>query len=131
MFGNRAIRQGDWKLLYLLKGAGGTGDWQLFNLREDPAELHDLSAKYPDKRKALLKLWDEYVTRNGVIVSEAGPYPQAELKDHIRGALNVGCTPDQILEIILQMAVYAGFPAALEAVKTAASVFGEPKATNC
>lgn len=54
-------------------------------------------------------------------------YPQAELKDHIRGALNVGCTQDQILEIILQMAVYAGFPAALEAVKTAASVFGELK----
>lgn len=54
-------------------------------------------------------------------------YPQAELKDHIRGALNVGCTPDQILEIILQMAVYAGFPAALEAVRTAASVFGEAR----
>jgi 4-carboxymuconolactone decarboxylase len=52
-------------------------------------------------------------------------YPQAELTDHIRGALNVGCTPDQILEIILQMSVCAGFPAALEAVKTAASVFGE------
>lgn len=57
-------------------------------------------------------------------------YPQAELKDHIRGALNVGCTPDQILEIILQMAVYAGFPAALEAVKTAGSVLGEPNDTN-
>ena len=54
-------------------------------------------------------------------------YPQAELKEHIRGALNVGCTRDEILEIILQMAVYAGFPAALEAVKTAASVFGEKK----
>lgn len=54
-------------------------------------------------------------------------FPQAELKDHIRGALNVGCTPDQILEIILQMAVYAGFPAALEAVRTAASVFGEAR----
>lgn len=78
MFGNRAIRQGDWKLLYLLKGAGGTGEWRLFNLRDDPAELHDLSAKYPDKRKALLKLWDEYVKRNGVIVSEAGPYAQRE-----------------------------------------------------
>lgn len=52
-------------------------------------------------------------------------YPQAELKDHIRGALNVGCTHDEILEIILQMAVYAGFPAALEAVKTAACVFSE------
>jgi len=57
-------------------------------------------------------------------------YPQAELKDHIRGALHVGCTPDQILEIILQMAVYAGFPAALEAVKTAASVFGETGAAQ-
>jgi 4-carboxymuconolactone decarboxylase len=52
-------------------------------------------------------------------------YPQAELRDHIRGALNVGCTRDDILEIILQMAVYAGFPAALEAVRTAASVFGQ------
>jgi 4-carboxymuconolactone decarboxylase len=52
-------------------------------------------------------------------------YPQAELRDHIRGALNVGCTPGEVLEIILQMAVYAGFPAALEAVKTAASAFGE------
>lgn len=52
-------------------------------------------------------------------------YPQAELRDHLRGALNVGCTSDEILEIILQMAVYAGFPAALEAVKTAAAVFAE------
>lgn len=57
-------------------------------------------------------------------------YPQAELKEHIRGALNVGCTPDQILEIILQMAVYAGFPAALEAVRTAASVIGESAEAN-
>ena len=52
-------------------------------------------------------------------------YAQAELKEHIRGAMNVGCTRNEILEIILQMAVYAGFPAALEAVKTAASVFGK------
>jgi len=54
-------------------------------------------------------------------------YPQAELKEHIQGALNVGCTRDEILEIILQMTVYAGFPAALEAVKTAGVVFGEKK----
>lgn len=52
-------------------------------------------------------------------------YPQAELREHIQGALNVGCTREEVLEIILQMAVYAGFPAALEAVKTAAAVFGE------
>jgi 4-carboxymuconolactone decarboxylase len=57
-------------------------------------------------------------------------YPQAELKDHIRGALNVGVTGDQILEIILQMAVYAGFPAALEAVRTATIVFAEIPSTK-
>lgn len=74
LFGNRAIRQGDWKLLYLLKGAGGTGDWQLFNLQGDPGEMEDLSATHPDERAALLKLWDGYVRANGVIVSDAGPY---------------------------------------------------------
>ena len=78
LFGNRAIRQGDWKLLYLLKAAGGTGNWELYNLKDDPAELQDLSAKYPDKRESLLKLWDEYVKRNGVVVSNAGPYAQQE-----------------------------------------------------
>ena len=76
LFGNRAIRQGDWKLLYLLKGAGGGGTWELFNLKDDPAELHDLSERYPEKRDALLKLWEQYVQQNGVIVSDAGPYAQ-------------------------------------------------------
>ncbi|AMV32438.1 Arylsulfatase [Pirellula sp. SH-Sr6A] len=74
LFGNRAIRQGDWKLLYLLPAAGGTGEWQLYNLREDPAEMRDLSTVHPEKREALIKLWDEYVKKNHVIVSDAGPF---------------------------------------------------------
>jgi len=78
LFGNRAIRQGDWKLLYLLEGAGGTGDWQLFKLKDDPAEMHDLSATHPEKREAMLKLWDEYVKTNNVIVSDAGPFATRE-----------------------------------------------------
>jgi len=78
LFGNRAIRQGDWKLLFLLKAAGGTGDWELFNLKDNPAELNDLSKKHPDKRDALLKLWAEYVKRNGLITSDSGAYAQRE-----------------------------------------------------
>jgi arylsulfatase len=74
LFGNRAIRQGDWKLLYLLPAAGGIGDWELIHLKDDPAEMHELSATNPEKKAALLKLWDEYVTSNGVIVSDAGPF---------------------------------------------------------
>jgi arylsulfatase len=78
LFGNRAIRQGDWKLLCLLEGAGGTGDWELFNLKDDPAEMHDLSATHPEKREAMLKLWDEYVKTNNVILSDAGPFAKRE-----------------------------------------------------
>ncbi len=36
-----------------------------------------------------------------------------QLKVHLHAALNVGCSEEQIKEIILQMSVYAGFPAAL------------------
>ena len=37
----------------------------------------------------------------------------AQLKVHIQGALNVGCSRREVIEIIIQMAVHAGFPAAL------------------
>jgi 4-carboxymuconolactone decarboxylase len=38
---------------------------------------------------------------------------QPQLKVHINAALNVGCTEEEIKEVVLQMSVYAGFPAAL------------------
>jgi 4-carboxymuconolactone decarboxylase len=48
-----------------------------------------------------------------------------QLKSHIKGALNVGCTQQEIVEVILQMAVYAGFPAAMNAMYAAKEVFME------
>jgi len=48
---------------------------------------------------------------------------QPQLKVHIAGALNVGCKPQEIVEVILQMAVYAGFPAAINALNAAREVF--------
>jgi 4-carboxymuconolactone decarboxylase len=50
---------------------------------------------------------------------------QPQLKVHIHGALNVGCTREEVVEVILQMAVYAGFPAALNGVMAAKEVFQE------
>ena len=41
-------------------------------------------------------------------------HSQPRLKVHIHGALNVGCTREEIVEVIIQIAVYAGFPAALK-----------------
>jgi len=48
-----------------------------------------------------------------------------QLKFHIHGALNVGVSREEIIEIIIQMAVYAGFPAALNAMKAEKEVFKE------
>jgi len=45
------------------------------------------------------------------------------LKVHISAGLNVGLTRDEIVEIIMQMAVYAGFPAALNGLFAAKEVF--------
>lgn len=50
---------------------------------------------------------------------------QPQLKVHIAAALNVGCSRNEILEIIMQMAVYAGFPAALNGLFTAKEVFDQ------
>jgi 4-carboxymuconolactone decarboxylase len=49
----------------------------------------------------------------------------AQLKVHLHGALNVGCTRQEVIEIIMQMAVYAGFPAALNGVAAAKEVFAD------
>jgi 4-carboxymuconolactone decarboxylase len=48
-----------------------------------------------------------------------------ELRAHIQGALNVGCSRQDVLEVIMQMAVYAGFPAAVNALLVAKEVFAE------
>jgi 4-carboxymuconolactone decarboxylase len=49
----------------------------------------------------------------------------SQLKVHIHGALNVGCTRLEVIEVIIQMAVYAGFPAALNGMFAAKEVFKE------
>lgn len=54
---------------------------------------------------------------------------QPQLKVHIQGALNVGCTREEVVEIIMQMAVYAGFPAALNGLFVAKEVFQERLST--
>src|SRR5947207_2723912 len=48
-----------------------------------------------------------------------------QLKVHIHGAMNVGSSRQEIIEIIIQMAVYAGFPAALNGLFAARDVFQE------
>ena len=48
---------------------------------------------------------------------------EPQLKVHIAAGLNVGLTQEEITEVIMQMAVYAGFPAALNGLFAAMAVF--------
>ncbi len=48
-----------------------------------------------------------------------------ELRGHLAGALNVGLSKEELVEVLMQTAVYAGVPAANEALQVAAEVFGQ------
>lgn len=53
-----------------------------------------------------------------------------QLKVHLHAALNVGLSRAEIVEIIMQMAVYAGFPSALNGLFAAKQVFAEREASS-
>ncbi|CAG2133786.1 carboxymuconolactone decarboxylase family protein [Cupriavidus plantarum] len=48
-----------------------------------------------------------------------------QLRVHVHAALHVGCTPGEVVEVVMQMAVYAGFPAALNGLAVVKEVFEE------
>jgi arylsulfatase len=73
LFGNRALRQGDWKLRWEFKSMGKS-DWELFNVVSDPAERNDVAAQYPDKVKELVALWEVYMKNNNVIIPDRSPF---------------------------------------------------------
>ncbi|KAI9006822.1 alkaline-phosphatase-like protein [Hyaloraphidium curvatum] len=72
LFGQQAIRQGDWKALYIPPPMG-PDRWQLFNLRKDPGETNDLAAVEPAKLQEMLRHWDAYAGEVGFVrVPEEG-----------------------------------------------------------
>ena len=51
----------------------------------------------------------------------------AEFEIHVRGALRNGCTPEEIRDTLIQVAIYAGIPAGVEAFRIARKVLMEEK----
>jgi len=66
LFGLKAYIAGDWKILWM-PPPFGKGDWELFNLREDPGEMNDLSKLHPEKVKEMAALWEQYRIDNNVL----------------------------------------------------------------
>ena len=79
LFGKRAVRNGDWKILWEADHVEWWNSealnikrntWQLYNLVSDPAELSDLSQSHPERLDAMIRLWDRYARDNGVIIPD-------------------------------------------------------------
>jgi arylsulfatase len=67
LFGMRAVRKGDFKLLWLVQPFG-PDDWQLYNLAKDPGETVDLSGGMPELRNEMIEIWNRYSQETGVIL---------------------------------------------------------------
>lgn len=67
LFGRCAVRKGKWKITKI-EPPFGKGDFELFDMEEDPTESHDLFKQYPDKYLEMLGHWKDYVKDNGVIL---------------------------------------------------------------
>ncbi len=59
--GNRALREGRWKLV-----APAAGDWELYDMEADRTELNNLSQAQPDRAKAMLDSWNAWAQEIGV-----------------------------------------------------------------
>ncbi|MFD1933155.1 carboxymuconolactone decarboxylase family protein [Nonomuraea mangrovi] len=70
-----------------------------------------------------LPLRDRQLVTLGALTALGGCEPQLEV--HINAALNVGLTPQEIVEVLLHSAVYCGMPRALNATFVAKKVFAE------
>lgn len=65
--GHRAVRQGDWKIVWDLALPEDERHWQLFNLEQDSNEKVDLGAELPDKKAEMIGKWENWEAENGII----------------------------------------------------------------
>ena len=92
IFGNRAVRQGDWKLRWEIKPFG-KGDWELFNVAADPSERKDLAAERPEKVRDMVALWDDYVRTSHVVLPSRSPFEAMEKQLPLRVPDDPGYPP--------------------------------------
>ncbi len=78
LFGRRAIRQGDWKIVYEPSGIPWTPNdpeisndqWRLYHIMNDSGEQNNLAAQEPEKLDSMIELWEIYVSETGVVVPD-------------------------------------------------------------
>jgi len=112
-----------------LKEVDGTaGEKVVDSLKDIAPEFADLLIEFPfgdiyTRDKLDLKSREIATIAALTVMGNATP----QLKVHIHAGLNVGCTQEEIVEIIMQTSVYGGFPCALNALFAAKEVFDNDK----
>ena len=116
------------KTLAKIHGEGGGGSWS-----QTLAKLNDIAPDFADMLQNFA--FGEVYSRPGldikyrqlatVAVLTAQNKSPNELKAHLRGALKLGWTKQELTEVIMQQVLYAGFPAAIHGLMIAREVFAE------
>ncbi|MCU0456155.1 MAG: arylsulfatase [Bacteroidales bacterium] len=69
--GNRAMRDGDWKLVSAYDYSKRKFmEWELYNIKDDRSELNDLSGQFPERKEKMIMQFDQWSRRAGVISKE-------------------------------------------------------------
>ena len=113
-----------WKKLKEIDGEAG--EKVIESLRDIAPDLGTYTIEFPFGdiySRPGLDLRSREIAVVGALTALGHAAPQ--LKVHINAALNVGVTRKEVVEIITMMAVYAGFPAALNGMAAAKEVFAE------
>ena len=100
------------------------------------AVVEGLAKSFPDFARYIVEFpFGDIYARKGLGLRErelatvaalcALGHAQPQLRVHVHAALHVGCSPVEVVEVVMQMAVYAGFPAALNGLAVVREVFAE------
>ena len=113
-----------WKKLKEVDGNAGVNVVE--SLKDVAPEFADLLIEFPfgdiyTRENLDLKSREIATIAALSVMGNAAP----QLKVHIQAGLNVGCSKEEIVEVIMQMAVYGGFPCALNALFLAKEVFDD------
>ena len=103
---------------------GKTGEKVIESLQDVSPDLARYTIEYPFAdiyARPGLELREREIATIAALTAMGTAQPQ--LKVHIQAGLNVGLTKSEVEEIIIQMSVYAGFPAALNGMQAAKKVF--------
>ena len=90
--GNRAVRDGKWKLV----AKGPQGAWELYNMETDRSELHNLIGQQPEIAARLAKQWDNWADRSNVFPWPWGERTSAlDLKEGVKFELRFATNGDR------------------------------------